>query len=59
MGADGALYCGRCGRRYLRRADPAHCTGCAREIGTAEARRSWAEFGRYLCEDCAERAGWT
>ena len=59
MGADGALYCGRCGSRYLRRADPEHCTECARGIGTAEARRSWAEFRRYLCKDCAERARWT
>lgn len=58
MAADGALYCGRCGSRYLRRADPEHCTECARGIGTLEARRSWSRFRRYLCEDCAERAGW-
>ena len=58
MGADGALYCERCGTRYLRRADPEHCSGCGRGIGTVEARQSWQRFRRYLCEDCAEREEW-
>ena len=58
MGADGALYCGRCGTRYLRRADPEHCSACGREIGSVEARQSWQRFRRYLCEDCAGREEW-
>ena len=51
MGAYGALYCGRCGTRYLRRADPEHCSACGREIDSSGARR-------HLCEDCAGREEW-
>ncbi|NLX48320.1 MAG: hypothetical protein GXY82_00290 [Methanospirillum sp.] len=54
----GDLYCERCGSRYLHRADPEHCSECARGIGAGEARRSWTRYRRYLCEDCAERQEW-
>lgn len=58
MGVTCALYCERCGTRYLRRADPEHCSECGRGIGTVEAQRSRLRFRRYLCEDCAVREEW-
>ena len=53
MGGDGALYCGRCGTRYLRPADPGHCAGCGRELDAAP-----GDSRRPLCRDCAEREEW-
>jgi DNA-directed RNA polymerase subunit RPC12/RpoP len=58
MGADGELYCGRCGREYLRPIDPGHCSACGREIGAAVSRSSLLRFQRYLCLECAGRAEW-
>lgn len=58
MGADGELYCGRCGTQYLRRADPEHCSCCGREIDAVASRDSWRRFRWYICENCAERAEW-
>ncbi len=58
MGADAELSCGRCGTRYLRPADPEHCSACGREIGAEASRDSRRRFRRYLCRDCAERAEW-
>lgn len=58
MGANGELYCGRCGREYLRPVDPTHCADCGREISAAASRVSWRRWQRYLCPGCAERREW-
>ncbi len=58
MGANGDLYCGRCGTRYLRPADPRHCPDCGREIGAGAPRDASRRSRRHLCHDCADRAGW-
>ena len=50
MGADGALWCGTCGRPL--RDDPLHCSACGTPITPAEAMASHREHGRYLCREC-------